>query len=91
MENRNKEQNQQDEEVLVVTPETVVADLLEIDPRTGRFLMEIGMHCLSCPMSLGETLEEACAVHGVDVDELVREINTFLKEGSDEPDDAGIL
>jgi hybrid cluster-associated redox disulfide protein len=40
--------------------------------------MGIGMHCLGCPASQGESLEEACMVHGVDADELVKKINDFL-------------
>ncbi|MBQ9415263.1 MAG: DUF1858 domain-containing protein [Clostridia bacterium] len=89
MNNENDKLNEK--ESVLVTRETVISDLLEINPRCGRFLLEIGMHCLSCPMSLGETLEEACEVHGVDPDELIAEINDFLVNGSDEPDDAGLL
>ncbi|MBP5292942.1 MAG: DUF1858 domain-containing protein [Clostridia bacterium] len=62
-----------------VTEETIIGDLLDQDPSTGKFLMDIGMHCLGCPMSRGETLAEACEVHGVKVEELVAKINAYLK------------
>ncbi len=63
-----------------VTEETIIGDLLDQDPSTGKFLMDIGMHCLGCPMSRGETLAEACEVHGVQVEELVAKINAYLKK-----------
>ncbi len=44
------------------------------------FLMQMGMHCIGCPASIMETLEEACMVHGVDADDLVESINSHLKE-----------
>ena len=44
------------------------------------FFFEMGMHCLGCPASRGESIEDACAVHGVDADELVEKINNFLKD-----------
>ncbi|MEG2719702.1 MAG: DUF1858 domain-containing protein, partial [Oscillospiraceae bacterium] len=46
---------------------------------TVPFFLEMGMHCLGCPSSRGETVEEACMVHGVDADQLVSKINEFLK------------
>ena len=61
-----------------VNKDTVVGDLLDIDPETGKFLQEIGMHCLSCPMSRSETLEEACMVHGIDADMLETALNEYL-------------
>ena len=56
-----------------VTKKTLIGEALSIDE-----LMGIGMHCLGCPASQGESLEEACMVHGVDADELVKKINDFL-------------
>ena len=47
---------------------------------TAVFFFEIGMHCLGCPASRGESIEEACQVHGTDADELVEKINAFLAE-----------
>lgn len=52
-----------------------IGDLLEIAPEKADILLNAGMHCLGCPASQAETLEEACEVHGIDVDELVKELN----------------
>jgi len=64
---------------MTVTKDTVIGDLLDIDAEVAPFFFEIGMHCLGCPASRGETIEEACAVHGTNADELVKKINDFLK------------
>ena len=63
-----------------ITKETIIMDVLKIDEGTAAYFYEIGMHCLGCPSASGETIEEACAVHGVDVDELVEKINDFIKD-----------
>ena len=52
-----------------------IGDLLENNPEKAEILMMAGMHCLGCPASLSETLEEACLVHGIDVEELIKELN----------------
>ena len=52
-----------------------IGDLLEQDPDKAEILIDAGMHCLGCPASQAETLEEACEVHGIDVDELVEKLN----------------
>ena len=52
-----------------------IGELLEKAPEKAEILMEIGMHCLGCPASQAETLEEACEVHGIDVEELLEKIN----------------
>ena len=52
-----------------------IGELLEQAPEKAEILMEAGMHCLGCPASQAETLEEACEVHGIDVNELVEELN----------------
>ena len=54
---------------------TKIGELLEIAPEKAEILMEAGMHCLGCPASQAETIEEACEVHGIDVDELLEKIN----------------
>lgn len=64
--------------MLIVTKETVIGDLLDADRSTAKFLLEMGMHCLGCPSARGESLEEACMVHGVDVDELLKKINDHI-------------
>ena len=61
-----------------VTKDTIIGDILDMDNTTARFFMEIGMHCLGCPASRGETLAEACKVHEVDPDALLERINTYL-------------
>ena len=63
-----------------ITKDTIIMDVLKIDEGTAEFFYEIGMHCLGCPSASGETVEEACAVHGVDVDELVEKINDYLAD-----------
>lgn len=54
---------------------TKIADILELAPDKANVLMDAGMHCLGCPASQGESLEEACMMHGIDVEELVNELN----------------
>ena len=54
---------------------TKIGDLLELYPDKAEILLQAGMHCLGCPASLSETIEEACEVHGIDADELVAILN----------------
>ena len=61
-----------------VTKDTMIGDLLQIDQNVAPLLLNIGMHCLGCPSSQMETIEEAAMVHGLDTDDLVVEINTFI-------------
>ena len=61
--------------MLKITKETVIGDILDVAPETAPIFLSIGMHCLGCPASRGETVEEACMVHGIDPDELVNFIN----------------
>ena len=63
---------------MMVTKDMLIGDILDAERETAQFFLNMGMHCLGCPSARGETLEMACAVHGVDVDEMVDEINTFL-------------
>ena len=62
-----------------VTKDSLIGDILDFDVNTAQFFFEIGMHCLGCPHSRGESVAEACAVHGTDADELVRKINEYLE------------
>ncbi len=55
--------------------DTKIGEILEKAPEKAEILLEMGMHCLGCPASQMETLEEACAVHGIDVEELVEKLN----------------
>ena len=58
-----------------IDKDMVIGDILDLAPEKADILLEAGMHCLSCPASLMETLEEACEVHGIDVDDLLKELN----------------
>ena len=55
-----------------------IGEVLRIDMNAASVLMEIGMHCLGCPSARSETVEEACQVHGVDADELVKKLNAAI-------------
>ena len=61
-----------------VTKETLIGDILDHDIETAEYFFEIGMHCLGCPASRGESIAEACMVHGTNADELVAKINAHL-------------
>ena len=61
-----------------VTKDTMIGELLQIDEDIAPILFGIGMHCLGCPASQMETIEEAASVHGIMPDDLVDEINNFL-------------
>lgn len=67
------------EKKMTVTKKSLIGDILDNEIETAQFFFEIGMHCLGCPASRGETIEEACEVHGTDADELVKKINEFLE------------
>ncbi len=63
-----------------ITRDTVIADILDIAPESAPLFLSIGMHCLGCAMSSGETLGEACEVHGVDFDEFYEQLKEFVEE-----------
>ena len=63
-----------------ITKVTQIGEVLRINPNVKEVLMGFGLHCFGCPMSQMETLEEAAAVHGVDVDLMVEKINEFLNK-----------
>ena len=58
-----------------------IMEILQIDEAIAGILMDAGMHCLGCPASRGESIADACAVHGTDADELVAKLNEFLASG----------
>ena len=62
-----------------ITKDTIIGDILDMDQTTAPFFFEMGMHCLGCPASRGETLEQACQVHGVDADEMVKKLNAHIE------------
>lgn len=61
-----------------IRKDMIIGELIQIDQRLIPLLMEAGMHCLGCPSAQAESLEEACMVHGIDADELVKKLNEFL-------------
>lgn len=65
---------------MTVTKDTIIGEILDMDRTTAPYFLEMGMHCLGCPSARGETLAQACAVHGVDADELVAKINAHLEK-----------
>ena len=65
---------------MTITKNTIIAEILNNDPTQGcvPIFLATGMHCLGCPASRGETIAEACEVHGVDCDELLEKLNAHL-------------
>ncbi len=61
-----------------VTKEMTIGEIIMIDQGVIAVLLNYGMHCIGCPSAQGESLEEACMVHGLDVEPLVNEINEYL-------------
>ncbi len=63
-----------------ITKDTIIADILKLAPDSAPLFYSIGMHCLGCAMASGETVEEACAVHGVDAEAFLEQLNEFVEE-----------
>ena len=61
-----------------VTKDMLIGQILQEDATVAPILMASGMHCIGCPASQGEALEEACIVHGMNVDEVLVQINDYL-------------
>ena len=61
-----------------ITKETTMGQMLEYDMGIAYILMQCGMHCVGCPSSIGESLEEACIVHGLDADAVMAQIQEYL-------------
>ncbi|MBZ4646531.1 MAG: hydrid cluster protein-associated redox disulfide domain protein [Clostridia bacterium] len=62
-----------------VTLDTIISDVLRMDRGTAPIFMKAGMHCLGCPSSSGESIADACAIHGIDAEKLVQELNEYLE------------
>ena len=60
---------------MVYTKETLIGEAVDADQSLAKYFLAMGMHCLGCPSSRGETIEEACMVHGVDCDQLLAALN----------------
>ena len=63
-----------------VTKDTLIGEALMMNMGIAEILMESGMHCVGCPASQGETIEEACMEHGIETDPVINKINDFLAE-----------
>ena len=61
-----------------IEKDTIIGDILDVAPQSAPLFFAIGMHCLGCPSSRGETVEQACMVHGVDVDALLEKLNATI-------------
>lgn len=61
-----------------ISKDMIIADIIAVDPGNAAILMASGMHCIGCPSAQGESLEDACLVHGMNVDEVVTKINEYL-------------
>lgn len=64
----------------MITKDSLIGAILDADRTTAPYFLEMGMHCLGCPSARSETLEQACAVHGVDCDELVKKLNAHMSK-----------
>ncbi len=62
----------------MITKDSLIGDILDQDRTVAPYFLEMGMHCLGCPSARSETVEQACEVHGVDCDELVKKINAHM-------------
>jgi hybrid cluster-associated redox disulfide protein len=63
-----------------ITKDMCIGDVLDMDQGAAKYFFEIGMHCLGCPSARGESIEEACAVHGTDSDALVAKLNEYFSK-----------
>ncbi|MGN0633168.1 MAG: DUF1858 domain-containing protein [Oscillospiraceae bacterium] len=63
-----------------VTEDTIIGDVMEADETTAEYFMEMGMHCLFCPSARGESIKDACMVHGVDPSELIAKLNAHFAQ-----------
>ena len=62
-----------------INKDMIIAEILDVDRNLASILMASGMHCIGCPSAQGESLEEACMVHGIDVEEVVGRLNEYLE------------
>ena len=64
---------------VTIEKDTIIGDVLDVAPQSAPLFLAIGMHCLGCPSSRGETVVEACMVHGIDCDAFLAQLNHFLE------------
>lgn len=70
-----------------ITKDTIIGDILDIAPETAPVFLSIGMHCLGCPSSRGETVEEACMVHGLTGEQMDKLLDIVNEEANRDFDD----
>lgn len=63
-----------------ITSDMIISEVLKLDRGTAPIFLNNGMHCLGCPSASGESIEDACAVHGIDADKLVKELNEYFEK-----------
>ena len=63
-----------------ISKDMTIGEILAVDETIAPVLMSLGMHCIGCPSAQGESLEEACMVHGIDADLLTEQINDYLAQ-----------
>lgn len=63
---------------MAITKDMIIGDIIMIDEGIAPILMNAGLHCLGCAMASGESLAEACVVHGMDCDALIEDLNKYL-------------
>lgn len=63
-----------------VAKDTVISDILQNAPQSVPLFQEIGMHCMGCAMASGENVEQACSAHGVDADDFIQRLNSFISQ-----------
>jgi len=63
-----------------ITKDMIISEVLELDIHTAPIFLSNGMHCLGCPSSSGESIEDACFVHGMDPDKLIGELNSHFEK-----------
>ncbi len=66
---------------MIITKDTIIGDILDENAEAAApYFFEMGMHCLGCPSARGETIAEACMVHGADADALVKKLNEAMNK-----------
>ena len=75
---RDKTQNAEGRQIMLITKDSIIGEVLDAAPSTAPFFTALGMHCLGCMHARSETVEQACAVHHADVAALVERLNQHL-------------
>ena len=65
---------------MTIDKTSIIGDVLDADKDAAKYVLEIGMHCLGCPRSRSESIEDACAAHNADCDELLKKLNAHFNK-----------